>query len=219
MLSSKTNLHILIPGLVDKLGDNKIMIRQLAQEALKSLSLSIKQSIILGTLIPFLSNPNWHTREEILLFIIWLFLQYGKPVKDATAPQEKDSEEKKGEEDFLEDVDYAPLVNAIAKLLDDEKPKVVQIVYETIATIAHLGDRTRVLELLLEVVEPEVYRKLCDRIEASALPVYRAEGGLDFPYLTSGLNTQNSFYSNTQGAFRSSTNSMLTLMKTGDEVL
>ncbi len=153
-------------------------------------------------LVPFLTNPNWHTREEILLFIISLFLQCGRGTEGAS----------------LEDVDYAQLINAVAKLLDDDKPKVVQIVYETIATVANLGDRTRVLELLLEVVDQEINRKLCDRIEANSLPVLRPDGTLEFPYLTTGLSTQNSFYSNTQAGFRSSTNSMvLPSVKLGGE--
>ena len=104
-------------------------------------------------------------------------------------------------------MNYPKLVNAIAKLLDDEKPKVVQIVYEALATIDHLGNCTKVLELLQESVEQEIYRKLCDRIEAGSLPILRPEGGLEFPYLTFGLSTQNSFYTSIQ-EFRLSTNTV-----------
>eukprot|EP00826_Nyctotherus_ovalis_P047106 TRINITY_DN5375_c0_g2_i7.p1 TRINITY_DN5375_c0_g2~~TRINITY_DN5375_c0_g2_i7.p1 ORF type:complete len:630 (+),score=165.47 TRINITY_DN5375_c0_g2_i7:172-2061(+) len=193
-LNARTNLHMLIPGLVEKFGDSKIVVRQLAQESFSALSLCIKPKVLLNELVPFLESSNWHVREEILLFIIRTFLLYDK---------------KKDEEghDILQDVDYPKLVNAVAKLLDDDKPKVIQIVYETVATIAQLGNYTKVLEILLEAVDHEVYRKLCDRVEAGALPVLRSEGGLEFPYLAFGLSTQNSFYSSIQG-FRSSTTSI-----------
>ena len=61
-------------------------------------------------------------------------------------------------------------------------------------------------ELLLELVDQDIYRKLCDRIEAGALPILKPEGGLDFPYITFELNTQNSFYTKTNEAFRSKLN-------------
>lgn len=185
---------------MEKLGDNKIAIRQLAQEALKALGYSIKPAVILGMLNPFLSSPNWHIREEILLYTITTFLNIGKS---------------NGEE--LEELDYVALINSIGKLLDDDKPKVVQIVYETIATIANIGNRTKVMELLLELADQEIYRRLCDRVEAGALPIQKPEGGLDFPYLTFGLSTQNTFYSNTHTAFRTSTNSMLPNNQLQDE--
>lgn len=193
-LNARTNLHMLIPGLVEKFGDSKIVVRQLAQESFSALSLCIKPEVLLNELVPFLESSNWHVREEILLFIIRTFLFYDK---------------KKNEEghEILQDIDYPKLVNAVAKLLDDDKPKVIQIVYETVATIAQLGNYTKVLEILLEAVDHEVYRKLCDRVEAGGLPVLRAEGGLEFPYLTFGLSTQNSFYSSIQG-FRSTTTSV-----------
>lgn len=198
VLSSKTNLRVLIPGLVEKLGDTKIVIRQLAQEALRALSDTIKHGSLLALMTPFLESPNWHTREEILIFIITLFLRHGQN-KDKENPAENTIKEN---EDTLEEIDYANLVNSVAKLLDDDKPKVVQIVYETLATIAHLGERTKTLELLLEVVDQEIYRKLCDRIEANKLPILKPDGSLEFPYLTTGLITQNSFYNSSQGGFR-----------------
>ena len=217
-ISAKTNLHVLIPGLAEKLGDNKIAIRQLAQDSLRALAGYLRLGVLLATLVPYLSSPNWHTREEILLAIIGLFV---RAAARRAAPESNVNVNVKATGDgdgdgTLEDVDYAPLVNGIARLLDDEKPKVVQYVYEAVATVAHLGDRIRVQELLLELVDQEVYRKLCDRIEAGAIPVL-GQDGLEFPYLTSGLSTQNSFYANTHGAFRSSTNSMLTLMKSTDD--
>jgi len=191
-LNSKTNLYMLIPGLIEKFGDSKIAIRQLAQETFNALSNCIKPETLIIELLPYLESSNWHIREEILLFIIRSLLFYDK---------------KKEEYEALQDINYPKLVNAVAKLLDDDKPKVIQIVYETIATIAHLGNCTKVLEILLEAVDQEVYKKLCDRVEAGALPVLRTEGGLEFPYLAFGLSTQNTFYSSIEG-FRSSTTSI-----------
>jgi hypothetical protein len=191
-LNSKTNLYMLIPGLIEKFGDSKIVIRQLVQETFSALSNCIKPEVLIVELLPYLESSNWHIREEILLFIIRSFLFYDKRKEGTEA---------------LQDINYPKLVHSIAKLLDDDKPKVIQIVYETIATIAHLGNCTKVLEILLEAVDQEVYKKLCDRVEAGALPVLRAEGGLEFPYLAFGLSTQNSFYSSIQG-FCSSTTSI-----------
>ena len=189
----------MIPGIIEKFGETKIEIRQLSQRALKLISDSIKYPIMITLLLPFLESVNWHIREETLTFIIKLFLNHHNKNDDLNQS--------------FKEIDYPSLINAISKLLDDDKPKVVQIVYETIATIAQLGDNTRVLELLLEIVDQETYRKLCDRIEAGALPILRPDGNLDFPYLAFGLSTQNSFYS---GTFRSSSNSMMFQSNTSD---
>ena len=165
-INLKGNLQNLVPGLVEKLGDNKIVIRQTALHAFRSLLVSIRQRTVVQILIPYLQNKNWHIREQILNVIILLFIDHHHTIE----------------------CDYTVLMNAIAQLFDDPKPKVIQIVYETITTIAMLGDRSRVLEILYELMQKDVYDKLCDRIEAGNIPFVNSEGNLEYPYIHSGIN-------------------------------
>jgi len=101
-INLKANVHNLIPGLVEKLGDNKIVIRQSAFKAFRGILLSIRHRTLISMLLNYLSNKNWHIREEILNVFILLFLTNQHQI----------------------DFDYPLLLNSIAKLLDDPKPKV-----------------------------------------------------------------------------------------------
>lgn len=162
--------------LVEKLGDNKIIVRQLAVEGLKGITKDLKPFALIPQLTAFLSSPKWHIREEILEFIITTFIEFSDSIVYFT--------------------DYDGIVKAIAKLLHDDKPKVIQIAYETFATVANVGDKNKVYFVLKkENVEEPTLKKVIERIEAKCIPKLNSEGNLEFPYIANELTTQNSFYS------------------------
>lgn len=165
--------QMLIHGLVDKLGDNKVMIRQLALQGLRAIAKVMKPGLLLSQLLPHLNSPKWHTREEILSFIIMSFLTSDAPP---------------------EDFDYRSLLSSILKLLSDDKPKVVQMVFEACATIAHMGSVSTVLDILHDLVDPDTLGRLRDRIEANNIPTLNSEGMLELPHIANELTTQNSFF-------------------------
>lgn len=172
------NLEQIIAGLVEKLGDNKIMIRQLAIQGLQGIERQLQSCTLLYKLTPYLDNPKWHIREEILKFIIITFLGY----KDILG------------NDPSGEINYEVILNGIAKLFHDDKPKVVQIAYEACATIAHIGNKSKILFILHDLLDNETYKGVRDRIEAECIPIINSEGALDFPYIANELTTQNSFF-------------------------
>jgi hypothetical protein len=187
LLKSHANLEKpdadnVVKGLIEKLGDNKIMIRQLASEGLKSIAGKQKPLSLLQDLVQFLNSAKWHIREEILEFIIVSFIQYGDALQDPN---------------YLEfEFDYESLLKGIVKLLHDDKPKIVHIAFETCATISHIGSKSTVLKILKELTDTETFKKLLDRIEAECIPRINTEGVLEFPYIANELTTQNSFFAN-----------------------
>jgi len=167
----------LIPGLVEKLGDNKVMIRQLAIMGLRLLSRIIEPIPILSKLLTFINSPKWHTREEILNFIIITFLENAH-VKE-----------------FIQNVPCQEILAVIMLLLNDDKPKVIQIVFEACATIARLIDAEKICEIIHALVpDSEIFARIKYRIEADSIPILNPDGTLEFPHIANELQTQNSFY-------------------------
>jgi hypothetical protein len=180
-VAKKADIEFLIKGLVEKLGDNKIMIRQLANGGLKAISKGQQPLSLINTLIPYLASNKWHIREEVLELIILCFLEAKNSLEY---------------ELLISEIDYASLIQRIIKLIHDDKAKVVQIAFEAVATLAHIGDKDEVMKLLRELNDAETLRKLMERIEAECIPKINSEGLLEFPYISNELTTQNSFYIN-----------------------
>ena len=93
-----------------------------------------------------------------------------------------------------EEINYEVILSGIAKLFQDDKPKVVQIAYEACATIAHIGNKNKILFILHDIMDNETYKDVKERIEAGSIPIINSEGALDFPYIANELTTQNSFF-------------------------
>jgi hypothetical protein len=81
------------------------------------------------------------------------------------------------------------------KLLSDEKPKVVQMAFETCATLAHVVSRATVLTAIGSLVDSDTLTRVAQRIDAGCIPVLTLDGALEFPYIANELTTQNSFFS------------------------
>ena len=171
LLSLEEDKKLLISTLIHCLGDNKIAIRQLTQHILNILIDSVPN--IVEFLVPSLELSNWHIREEILIFIIRLMLTHKDKV-----------------------LDFSYITKAIAKLLNDPVPKVIQVAYEALTTLAHIRHKDHILEILINMLDEFTYRKLYIRIEAGELPILKQDGELEFPYLTSRLFVKSSFYTN-----------------------
>lgn len=171
------DVQLLLPGLVEKLGDNKVVIRQLSASSLRLIGKTLDPISLLARLLPHLSSPKWHTREEILAFVMVCFI------------------ENKGNAEFLKRVPYAELVPRVAPLLADDKPKVILMAFETYATIAKLGDAKQTWILLTQCIDDvELFQELKARIDLGVIPLLTPDYQLEFPYIANELTTQNSFY-------------------------
>lgn len=170
----------LVAGLVEKVGDNKVTIRQLAIAGLRLVGGIVDPVALLNEVLEYVNSPKWHTREEVLNFIIISFID-------------------NADNSFSSRVSYPELISSIAPLLKDDKPKVVQIAFEACATIAKLGNYEKVMRALEDnFEEQEISAKLAYRIKAGAIPVLNSDGTLEFPYISKQLITQNTFYTGTQ---------------------
>ena len=172
----------LVPELIEKLGDNKVNIRQLAMVGLRLLGGILDPLSLLNKALNYLNSPKWHTREEILNFIIISFIDNSE------------------QPTFINSVSYPDLISYIAPLLNDEKPKVAQIAYEVYATIAKLGNNKEVMQAFKDYFQDsEIYAKIEYRIKGESIPVLNEDGALEFPYISNRLLAQNTFYT---GSFK-----------------
>jgi len=176
VIHTSNNVQALIPGLIEKLGDNKVMIRQLSMISLRLIGEIVDPILLLTKLLPHLSAPKWHTREEILIFIIIFFLE---------------NESNPG---LLKKVPYVDLVPSIVPLLTDDKPKVMQMAFEAFAIISKLGDFNLTSNLLTQHInDRELLQELKSRIDIGIIPVLTEDGQLEFPYITKEATSKNSF--------------------------
>ena len=156
------NGQSIVPKLVKKLADSNIQIRQLVMRSFLLMK-GMKQTNYLNMILPYLSSPSWHIREEVLHLIMVSFL--------------------KNTNDF----DYMTVLDQIAKLLDDPKSTVRFTCRETIATLVFKGNKNRVTEVLYELVEPKEYNRLCDRFDQGSCPKFYEDSLIfEFPALSNG---------------------------------
>ncbi|OMJ86064.1 hypothetical protein SteCoe_12500 [Stentor coeruleus] len=104
------NLTAIIQPCILKLGDNKISIRMLSFKILKGLLGILRPEMIIEALSQGLEIENWHVKEEICGLIIAAVL--------SNIPYE-----------------YSDLIEPIAKLLDDTRPKVRIVAVEALAVL------------------------------------------------------------------------------------
>ena len=144
-VSRRANVAQLIPSCVEKLGDNKITVRQAAFRVFRGFIREVHPRLLFPHLVEALGSDNWHIREAVLHVMIAALL--------ANIP------------DY--EFDFCSLVPVISDLLLDPKPKVSFTALETLAVIAHTQGHLPVFEQLPQ----PAYQQLQARLELGALPV------------------------------------------------
>jgi hypothetical protein len=135
----------------------------------------------MNRVLPHLNSPKWHTREEILNYLIISLIENNNATDT---------------EHIIDNMKYAELIRKMLSLLCDDKPKVVQVAFEAYATIANFIGTAKTLEMIQSLTkDEELISRLKYRFEAGEIPVLTHEGILEFPHISSELITQNSFYS------------------------
>lgn len=134
--NDQTNGQTVVTHLIKKLADSNIQIRQLAMRLFLCIMKQRKQSTYINMLLPYLGSTSWHIRNEILHLILVSVLN------------------------DKNDFDYFIVVDAIAKLLDDTKSTVRFTCRETLAALVIKGIKTRVYEILYEIVDKKEYSRL-----------------------------------------------------------
>ena len=159
--------QLIIPVLIERLGDTKAVTRQLAIDALRSVSKIIEPSLLVSQLIPYLTSPKSHIREQILNLLIILFIENSNSLNAVN---------------FFSKVPYKELIKGISPLLADDKPRIAQVAFEAYATIGKLSGTKEILSLLQENIHTtELFAKLQYRIKNDSIPILNNEGVLEFP--------------------------------------
>jgi hypothetical protein len=125
------NLGTLLGNLLNKLGDNKIAIRQ---SAFRIFSQLVKQAqnptSLFNFFIDSLTNANWHVREEIVSLIVAAIL---------------------GGTEY----NYLSLVVPLLNLIDDSRAKVRFVTYECLSLIGKATDVVKVRALAGEYLDAD----------------------------------------------------------------
>lgn len=156
-LAQRVNVGQLVPSCMDKLGDNKIAVRQAAFKVFRGFLTEIPPRLLFGHLIAGLQSENWHVREAVLHVMMASML--------ADLP------------DFQ--WDFCALIQPVAVLLEDPKPKVAFTAGETLAVLAFIKGNTTVLQALRDL-DTSLQERLRQRFIQGTLPQLK-EDYIEFP--------------------------------------
>jgi len=156
-LAQRVNVSQLVPSCMDKLGDNKIAVRQAAFKVFRGFLTELPPRLLFGHLITGLHSENWHVREAVLHVMMASML--------ADLP------------DFQ--WDFCGLIRPVAALLEDSKPKVAFTAGETLAVLAFIKGNVTVLQALRDL-DPSLQERLKQRFSQGTLPQLK-EDYIEFP--------------------------------------
>eukprot|EP00163_Fabomonas_tropica_P001966 TRINITY_DN1145_c1_g1_i2.p1 TRINITY_DN1145_c1_g1~~TRINITY_DN1145_c1_g1_i2.p1 ORF type:complete len:1334 (-),score=342.97 TRINITY_DN1145_c1_g1_i2:21-4022(-) len=140
-----------LSALIEKLGDNKIVIRQANMKVISKLLQILTPKPILTELLQKLHHKNWHVREEIINTVIQALLVYRRY-----------------------DFDYDSLVPQLVGALSDSKTKVRFVATEALAVVhSVIGDR---INKYLSNLDDSQMSQLYERFASKTLPSMNADG-------------------------------------------
>ncbi|CAD8189260.1 unnamed protein product [Paramecium pentaurelia] len=179
-------LPLCLPGLVQCLKDERVIIRQKALFLLRKLTNYISKKQYFQNLIYFLEQKmdNWHQKEELINLVSYLILMihpseqwfYGIDWKEMNIKQEKQIEELSFN---LREVDFKNSLITIASYLNDSIAKVKYASLECLSLLAYLDKKH--LEYLHEILNNKVYEKLNDKVDNGIVYFINDNGNLELP--------------------------------------
>ena len=145
-IAKSSELGLLIPYCIIKLGDNKISVRLNAHKVIrKIISYNIERAI--NELMIALDNNNWHIREESVICLIVAMLTRQN------------------------DHDYLKLIPSLSKMLDDERTKIKIASTEALAVISSFYGVENVLKKLEKIIDAEAFKEINERFSQKFLPI------------------------------------------------
>ena len=144
----------ILPPLVNKLGDNKIVVRQGIMKFMNALISVVNPDAVLSTLLDSYDANSARVREEVMNIVTVAML---------TASEHA--------------FNYAALLAPVCRCLNDSKPKVRDAAMDAMAVI-HSRIGTGEMNALLSptLVDEETYRRLQAQFASGTLPKLSAEG-------------------------------------------
>ncbi|KAL6762580.1 hypothetical protein V8C86DRAFT_609916 [Haematococcus lacustris] len=151
----ESHLKTIIPNLVEKFSDSKILVRNANLRVLKQLLVAPHTHTVLRLLACGMSHSSWRVREEVINTAIMALLQ---PTQDLGDP--------------------GPALQLLVRGMGDPKDKVRAVALEGLAVLAHrLGSPTHLLSLLAPTTLTDSQRQqVSTRLADPALPTVSPEG-------------------------------------------
>eukprot|EP00232_Nephroselmis_pyriformis_P009083 CAMPEP_0182896514 /NCGR_PEP_ID=MMETSP0034_2-20130328/26317_1 /TAXON_ID=156128 /ORGANISM="Nephroselmis pyriformis, Strain CCMP717" /LENGTH=435 /DNA_ID=CAMNT_0025030385 /DNA_START=326 /DNA_END=1630 /DNA_ORIENTATION=+ len=160
----------IMPSLVEKLGDNKIVVRQANIKVLSKLVQVLDTGEMLQSLMGAMGHKNWRVREELVNLIIQAMLT----CQSSTLV-------------------YMELAEALIGAVGDSKDKVRAVALEGVAVVAGAIGTQGVMQVVSDVGAPgDVRRMVQERlspqgvVQAAMMPVINSDGLVEHPMLTGG---------------------------------
>ncbi|KAK9817952.1 hypothetical protein WJX72_004805 [[Myrmecia] bisecta] len=149
----KPYLGDMMPGLIDKLGDNKIVVRQADISVITILMRTLRPPPVLDSLSGALLHDNWRVREEAINIVIQALLTFSK-----------------------DEMSLGSIFKSLAQALEDSKDRVRTAAVEAMAVL-HAEYGTQLQALLASCNLPEATRRqLQERFARKTLPTLNSEG-------------------------------------------
>ncbi|KAL0024777.1 hypothetical protein WJX79_006104 [Trebouxia sp. C0005] len=146
----------IMPGLIDKLGDNKVAVRQANSKLLAVLMDVLQPGVVLDALSPALMHGNWRVREAAVNIIIQALLTHSEA-----------------------EFDFPRIVSVLVRALHDDNPRVVTVAIEALAVVHHLiGDDIHAL-LVASGASVSSRLMLAGRFASTNLPGLKADGAVE----------------------------------------
>ena len=144
----------IFPPLVDKLGDNKIVVRQGIMKFMNGLISFVNPDPVLKTLLGYCDGKSARVREEVMNIVTIALL-------------------KASDHPF----DFPALVQPLCRALTDSKPKVRDAAMDAMAVMhSRIGTSEMNAILTPALVDEETFRRLQDQFAQGMLPKLSAEG-------------------------------------------
>eukprot|EP01052_Picozoa_sp_SAG31_P005891 SAG31_NODE_266_length_18815_cov_17.009243_11_plen_198_part_00 len=135
------SLHIVVPPLIDKLGDNKIVVRQAIMKVFKALIQFVNPDPILVLLLARIADKNARVREEVINTVIVVLMTNSEHAYQ-----------------------FQKIVAALGTVLYDSKPKVRDAAQDALAVISELiGSEAACKLLSFANIDDEVFFELQER--------------------------------------------------------
>ncbi|KAM3132978.1 hypothetical protein pb186bvf_014974 [Paramecium bursaria] len=177
-------LPLCLPGLIQALKDDRVVIRQRSIFLLKQLIKYMKKRQYLLNLIYFLDQKSdkWHQKEELLNMISYLVLSI-EPTEEWFYSQDNASiikQQQMIKPSFnIKEVDFQKILRSISFHLDDRVSKVKTAALECLAIFSYNDHKH--LEYLHEILDQGIYEKLNDKIDQGLIYFINDQGNLELP--------------------------------------
>eukprot|EP01028_Stygiella_incarcerata_P012641 TRINITY_DN7997_c0_g1_i2.p1 TRINITY_DN7997_c0_g1~~TRINITY_DN7997_c0_g1_i2.p1 ORF type:complete len:900 (+),score=210.30 TRINITY_DN7997_c0_g1_i2:357-3056(+) len=151
--------------IVEKWGDNKIVVRQATTRVMNSIVKSFSPPMITEKLLEHIRHQNWRVREEVLNQVIRNLLMHPRA-----------------------EYNFSHIVYEVLKVLNDVRPKVKFVGVEVMAVIHQMiGSRLDPLLTNLELTQPSTHQLLRERFSQKTLPRVGEDGTIEHQLLASSL--------------------------------